>query len=238
MKSVFYFAFLSMLVAGCTTDRPSNSGVSYGDQPVNPPAYEPGTVSRPMQPIVGIATASRLQQIADDNLVASVRREFNRYGELAALSPNVEIAAHNGVVTVSGRVPTDREKDMIASLLKDTPGVVQVNNLLVASTPVTAAVPPTGVETSRVYPKPSGDIFNLHLQDVTDTDMVIAQRVVEALRNDTSLRSPAPRVDIFVANGKVTLQGDVASEQQREKILSIARGAAGVNNVRDDLRVP
>src|ERR1051325_5429111 len=202
------------------------------------PIYDSVTVKPAYQPPVYTPTAAELQRRADDDLAAAVRSEFGKYGDLSALSQNVNVDADKGTVTLTGSVPSTREKEMLGALVKNTPGVVHVNNRLQPNGPVTTAVYPTGdVGTTRVYQNPSGDIFNLHLQGMTEADLMVGQRILEDLRADPSLRYPAPRVDIYVVNGKVTLKGTVPSDEQRRAIASVARSAAGVDNVRDDLRV-
>jgi len=46
-----------------------------------------------------------------------------------------------------------------------------------------------------------------------------------------------PNVDIQVAGGKVTLQGNVQTEQQKQAIVSAVQRAAGAENVQDQLQV-
>ena len=237
MKAVFYSlssVILSLLAAGCTYDHPTGyTSAGYGNDVVSSPRYEPVTVTPAYSP-----SSAELQRTADDNLAAAVRREFGRYGDLAALSQNVDVSADKGTVTLTGNVPTSREREMFGALVKNTPGVVHVNNRLEATGPVTTAVYPTGdVGTTRVYQNSGGDIFNLHLQGMSDADLVVGQRILEDLRADPSLRYPGSRVDIYVANGKTTLKGNVSSEEQRQAIGAAARSAAGVDNVRNDLRV-
>src|SRR5262245_17531372 len=229
MKAVFHSAFLSSLIlslltAGCAYD--------HGNHVVSSPRYKPITVTPPSY------GPSGMQRIADDSLTAPERRAFSRYGDLAALSPNVNVAADKGTVTLTGSVPSTREKEMFGALVRNTPGVVHVNNRLQPTGPTTVAVYPTGeIGTTRVYQNTTGDVFNLHLQAMSEADLVVGQRILEDLRADPSLRYPSPRVDIYVANGKVTLKGAVPSEEQRHAIASVARSAAGVDNVRDDLQI-
>src|ERR1041384_3708334 len=132
MKTALYSAFLSLFLVGCAYDRPTTySSRTYDDDVVSSPRYEPVTVT-PSYP-----SAAELQRTANENLAASVRSEFNRYGDLAALSQNVNVAADNGTVTLNGSVPSAREKEMFGALVKNTPGVVHVNNRLQATGPVT-----------------------------------------------------------------------------------------------------
>ena len=79
----------------------------------------------------------------------SVRAEVNRYGDLAAATPDMRIHARNGVVTLTGTVPSDRERQMLDDVVRNTSGVVAVNDQLQIT------YPPTGVVTPRVYSTPA-----------------------------------------------------------------------------------
>ncbi len=74
----------------------------------------------------------------DRELENALRSQLNRYGDLATTTPNVQIYAQSGTVTLSGNVPSQRERDMIDSLVRDQTGVVAVNDQL------QIAYPPTG----------------------------------------------------------------------------------------------
>ena len=57
------------------------------------------------------------------------------------------------------------------------------------------------------------------------------------LRNHAVLASSVPKVDIFVANGEVTLKGIVQTDEQRRSIAETVRNATGVETVRNQLKV-
>src|SRR2546423_10872948 len=61
---------------------------------------------------------------ADRALADLVRQQFNRYGNLAANAPNVQVSAHDGTVTLTGVVPSEQERRMIDAMVANTPGVV------------------------------------------------------------------------------------------------------------------
>jgi len=61
----------------------------------------------------------------------------------------------------------------------------------------------------------TGDVFNLHVQGLNDTDRNLAQNILQGLRTDSLLHSLLPTVNINVSGGRVILQGTVQSEQQR-----------------------
>src|ERR1043166_4575271 len=70
------------------------------------------------------------ERARDRSLEDSCRYEINRYGELASASSNVQVASRDGVVTLSGSVPNERDKEMIEACVKNTSGVLRVDNQL------------------------------------------------------------------------------------------------------------
>jgi len=169
-----------------------------------------------------------------NNLVSQVQQSF-RNSDISGLAPNLNVSEQNGTVTLSGYVPSERDKQMAETLARNTAGVSAINNQ------IQVLPSPTG-NNARVYPPSSanqiaGDIFNLHVQGLNDTDRALAQRILESLRTDTALNSLLPSVNINVSSGRVVLEGRVQSDQQRKTIESVVRQASGSGNVEDQLQV-
>jgi osmotically-inducible protein OsmY len=220
MKTRLTFLGLALLVlaTGCRTSRYAS------DTDYDTTIYEP--------------PVARVTADADRALADLVRTQFNRYGELATLAPNVQVSARNGMVTLTGSVPSDQDRRMIIAMVESTPGVVTINDQLRVSTAELRPYVPTGrVDTGRLYPNDTGEIFNLHVQGLSDTDRALAQRVLDGLRTDAVVASMLPVVNIHVTDGRVILRGSVLNDAQRRSIVSTVRRAAGSNNVYDELRV-
>jgi osmotically-inducible protein OsmY len=83
----------------------------------------------------------------------------------------------------------------------------------------------------------AGDIFNLHVQGLNDTDRALAQRILDSLQTDTALAAMLPSVNILVSGGRVVLQGQVQTGQQKQTIDSVVRQAAGPSPVEDQLQM-
>jgi hyperosmotically inducible periplasmic protein len=66
-------------------------------------------------------------------------------------------------------------------------------------------------------------------------DLTITARVKTALLNDPDIT--APRIDVETANGVVTLSGRVASKQEEQKAIQVARSIGGVVDVRSTLQI-
>jgi len=95
----------------------------------------------------------------------------------------------------------------------------------------------SGHDSSGQMTTSTGDVFNLHVQGVTDSDLSEGQRIVEGLRSSTLLASLLPTVNISVERGKVLLRGIVQNQQQKEAIESTVQRTAGIKNVVRELQI-
>ena len=210
------FVSLAVLAAGCAYHEPY-SGSAYSSSPAH----------------AGEVMTSRDR--ADRALEAAIRDELNHYGDLASAAPNVQIIARDGAVTLSGTVPTQKERDMIEACARNTSGVVAVNDQLALS------YPPTGSpsQSTFVYPgSQPAENLNLQVQAMTDSDRGLAQRIIDGVRTDSVLPTLAPSVNITVTGGRVVLEGTVSSRRERKAIEDAVRRVSGVVDVRDELRTP
>jgi hyperosmotically inducible periplasmic protein len=172
-----------------------------------------------------VVTTSNSNPI-DSSLASRVREALRNQPTLANVTPNVQVTENNGTVTLTGSVPTEEDRNLIESVIKNTVGVTAINDGL--------TIAPSATGRRATVP---GDIFNLHVQGLSAPDRTLAQRILDGLRTDSMLGNLLPSVDIQVAGGKVTLQGTVQTEQQKQAILSAVQRAAGVDNVQDELQV-
>lgn len=215
-----------VLATGCVYHRPP----TYTATPVfREDLFTPA-------PVVVTAPDIETSTPTDQELVRSVRHEFDRYGDLSGVLPNLAIRAHEGAVTLMGSVPNAQQKEMIAALVKNTPGVVSVNNLLHVSG-AGEPLEPTGRSSTGGNLSSPNDYFNLHVQGLTEDDRQIGQQILSGLRTDSVLASSVPKVNIYVADGKVTLRGIVQTEEQRRTILDTVRQATGVSDIENELKV-
>jgi osmotically-inducible protein OsmY len=189
----------------------------------------------------------RSQIEADRELEANLRSQVNRYGDLATTTPDLHISCSSGTVTLTGNVPSQRERDMIDSLVRDQSGVVSVNDQLqVGYTPS-----PTGVVSGvpRVYTTPpdyvggsspaiiySGNL-NVTVQATTLGDRNLGQRLVDRLRSDATLSPLSTAINLSISAGQVYIRGTVDTEQQHIAIVSIVQHTYGVKAVYDQLVV-
>ena len=248
-------AILSSLVlaAGCS-DEFQGRQATYGTAPYGTAGnYTYGSTSGTYGSSGAYSTTQDMSA-SDRALENSVRDQLNHYGELASAAPNVQIMARNGAITLNGAVPTERDRQMIDAMVRNTAGVISLNDQLqVNYTPTGSASgtynqPVQGYATSPTAAQPAidpnsptpivtADSLNLRIQTATDNDRQVADRIGDALRNETVLPTLVPNVNISVNNGRVTLRGIVQSESQRRTIISTVQHVPGVATVYDELRL-
>lgn len=212
------FALSVLWVMGCAEDRYGGATSPGG----TPAANAPNTGSATAVPEYSGGAGSE----SDGALVARIQQAFND-GSLG-FSPNVNVSAKDGVVYLMGTVPDESSRLAVDNLVRNTSGVVSVQDRMqVASLP--SQIPPSGYVTNT-----TGDIFSLHIQSLNETDEALARRVMDNLRTDTTLATILPSVNINIVNGTVALQGTVQNDRQRRAIGEAVQRGAGVQNVVDN----
>ncbi len=68
-------------------------------------------------------------------------------------------------------------------------------------------------------------------------DLALTRTIRKAVIADKSLSTYAHNIKIVAVHGTVTLNGVVRSEEERTKVLGIAKNAIGQGQVVDDLKV-
>jgi osmotically-inducible protein OsmY len=167
---------------------------------------------------------------SDRALVSRVRQAFKEQPPVAAYAPNIGIEANSGIVTLTGTVATEHDRQLLANIVENTSGVQKVVDRM--EYPVTA--------NGRSEPRASadsGEFFNLSVRGNNESDRELAQRILSGVRTDTALAATLPVVNIQIADGRVTLHGTVQSEEQRSAVIAAIRRAAGTESVYDDLRM-
>lgn len=243
MRMVSFLSLSSclLLVAGCETSERQSAYTAtpvYGGRIISSGPY--GTTM-----VVPGMPKSQIE--ADRDLENDLRGQLNRYGDLATTTPNVQIYAQSGTVTLSGTVPSQREREMIESLVRNQQGVVAVNDQLQVG-----GYAPTGWVngSARVYNTPrdyvipstpaiiySSGTLTFAVQAATPTDHALASRIVDRLRIDSHLAPLASTISVIVDNARVYLRGTVDSEEQHLSIVSSVQHTYGVNAVYDQLTV-
>jgi osmotically-inducible protein OsmY len=234
----------ALLMAGCSTEPPGHT-YTYTE-------YPNGQV---------VTTTRYNQEASDRALEGSCRRELARYGDLATVAPNVQIIARSGVITLSGPVPSERERQMINVCVKNTAGVVTVDDQL------RVGYAPTGTysQNTTVYEPPATTVYepapavtpapaaaasvvvlaapapayerSVQIITVTDTDRDLAERIAESIRAQAVCPPGDASVTVRVAAGRVDVLGTVEHGHEKHDLLEAVRHTSGVIDVKDHVHV-
>ncbi|HYE74797.1 MAG TPA: BON domain-containing protein [Blastocatellia bacterium] len=160
------------------------------------------------------AAQTVLAQASDATTTGKVKSAFVLSKRLSAYDINVDTSG--GVVTLSGKVPSEIDRELAEGVARDTTGVKQVTNQLI----VDPAVQPSEAsvrESSRV------------------ADLEIQADVREKLAASETLRGQA--IQTSVKDRVVTLQGEVETPAQKTGAEQVARAVPNVANVTNNLSV-
>jgi hypothetical protein len=183
---------------------------------------------------------------ADRGLEGTLRSEINER--------HVDIDVHHGIVKLEGHVRTEADRQRIEALVRNTSGVVAVKDEIkvtfptpggygaypssipvyagettAPAPPVTVLAPPTPVVIPG-YPR-------LTVQAGTAEDQPAANRIAEQVRAAALPMAGDEHVTITVTNGRVSLQGVVATQQEHGALIAAVQQAGGVTAIYDRLRV-
>jgi len=159
-----------------------------------------------MSALVILLIGCERRSVNDTTITNTVKSKLAADPETSALRINIDTS--NGVVTLSGSVPTAAEKAEAERTARNTQGVRQVVNNLTIEQEKSAA----GGET---------------LGDAAILTSIKSQLVSNGILG----------TNVDVKNGEVTLTGTVANAQDKARAEQIARQASGVKTVKNQLTV-
>lgn len=141
----------------------------------------------------------------DATITATVKSKLAADPGTSAARINVDTS--NGVVTLSGAVPTIAEKSEVERVARNTPGVAQViNNIAIE--------------------QGEGGVAET-LNDATILANIKTQLVANGIIG----------ANVDVTNGDVTITGEVDNAQEKSKTEVIARQASGVKSVKNQITI-
>jgi hyperosmotically inducible protein len=146
---------------------------------------------------------------SDERIAAQVAQRLQRY-VFFTIFDDADVDAHDGVITLTGRVTMPYKAAAFADLAAHVPGVQEVRNE-VRTLPVS--------------------LFDDQLR------YAVARQIYGDSLFSRYATQANPPVHIIVERGKVTLTGVVFSEVERRKAEAIARGTFSVMGVTNRLRV-
>ena len=192
------------------------------------------TTPAPVTTTTTSSTSTSAYNQTDQALAANLEQALSRHPTLGGFAPNIRVHVQNGRVTLTGNVPSEQDRLLVDEVVRNTPGVLTVvDQLQIAALP-TGRVDPNN---TRVYPTTAAEMFNLHVEGLSDPDRTLAQRILDALRTDTSIPMPSQPVNIYISNGQVALEGGVQTQDQKRNIAAAVQRAAGANIVYDNLQI-
>lgn len=145
----------------------------------------------------------------------------------------IDVSTINGVVTLSGRVASDDERNRASAIASRIAGVRQVDNRLGVAAP--GAETPTGTSGTAAPPSPAPARGSDEIERVTQSDPVILSQIKAKYAIDPEVS--ALRVNVDVEKGVVTLKGDVNSQATRLRAETLALAVPGVTRVNNVLKV-
>ena len=120
----------------------------------------------------------------------------------------IDVDTSEGNVILTGVVKTDREAERAVEIARQVPGVKNVKNNL------------------QVGTKTMGQYLD---------DKMIVSKIKAKLVKEPKIRSL--NIDVDVNKGIVTLTGIVKTNEQKERVIEIARSTSGTINVVDNIKV-
>jgi hyperosmotically inducible protein len=159
-----------------------------------------------------ICSGCTRQAVDDATVSAKVKTRLAGDAETSAIK--IGVTTVKGVVTLSGEVPTEREKAKAEQVARETEGVTQVVNNI--------TIDPNTIGATNVKEKTE--------EAVNDTAILSKIKTKLVLENITG-------TNVDVEDGKVTLKGAVNDEKQIKQAEEIARSTNGVKSVNNQLIV-
>ena len=159
------------------------------------------------------------QAVDDSTVTAKVKGKLAADSQTSAIKIGVE--TKEGVVTLSGTVPTDAEKTKAEQLARNTDGVKRVSNDIKVD-PISMGATNLGGKAEEAE-KGLGETVS----DASILAKVKAKLVADGITG----------TNVDVTDGAVVLKGQVENANEKAKAEEIAKNTAGVKNVRNQLTV-
>jgi len=204
---------LALLGAGCHRD-PSHASVN----------------ARAAAAEIQSKTAETRDRVADAWIATKIKSKL--VGDREIRAGDIDVSAHDGVVTLKGQVVNEPLRQLAITLAKNTDGVKQVDDQL----SVQVAPPaPTG---ARTGPTPGAVATTGAPESAAPAANESADARIRAAiqsRYFVDDRLKRRHIDVNSSGGVVTLNGEVADETERAQALMLARSTSGVTRVEDGL---
>ncbi len=165
--------------------------------------------------LVGCST----QEAKDSTVTAKVKSKLAADPQTSAIK--IGVKTNDGVVTLSGTVPSETEKNKAEGIAKNTDGVNRVVNDI--------KVNPESLGATNVEKK-VGEATKSVGEAVSDT-AILAKLKAKLLADGIT------GTNVDVTNGEVVLKGKVDDAQKKAKAEELAKNTDGVKGVKNELIV-
>lgn len=157
------------------------------------------------------------QGVDDTAITAKVKGKLAADSETSAMKISVE--TKDGVVTLTGTVDKDTEKNKAEQLARNTDGVKRVANNL--------KVEPDSMGANNSGKDSGGTGVGETLSDAAILATVKAKLVADGITG----------TNVDVTNGEVVLNGQVENANEKAKAEQLAKATAGVKEVKNQLSI-
>jgi hyperosmotically inducible protein len=181
---------------------------------------------------VKAAAARAKDQFADSWLTTKIQAQYFADDDIKAR--HINVSTRDGIVTLTGFVDSEAERQQAVQTARNTDGVKQVNDQLgQRGTPgETSPVATSGTIVEPGTPGPPSAA--LPPAPVVDDAQLTAQVQSRIFADD---RLKGRQINVESHNAIITVSGEVASETERSQALVLARTTDGVSRVEDHLTV-
>ena len=161
------------------------------------------------------------QEVNEAGISTKVKAQLAADTETSAIKISVDTT--NNVVTLSGVVPTEKEKARAEQIARATEGVKQVvNNITINPDSIGAT---NAKEKAQAAAESVGNAANKAVADAEILGKIKTKLVVEGITG----------TNVDVKNGDVTIKGEVKNARQITQALDMIRSTDGVKSVNNQL---
>ena len=203
--------------------------VRVNDQLGEQTAATTGTSSDPQQS-ADRATGTERAGDAAGNAWIMTKIQGKYFTDGLVKGRRIDVSANNGVVTLTGTVESEQEKQKAVELARNTEGVRRVEDRLQVAAGAEAGATATGGSTPAAGTLPEDRGFTEQMSDAGITARIQSKFFL----NDTV---KSRNIDVDTSGGVVTLAGQVGNDAEQQEAISLARSVSGVKGVKNQLRV-
>lgn len=173
------------------------------------------------EPVIVQTSFSRQEEAEKGKIdVALANKVRSAIAQTKRLYPlGIAVKNRDGIITLTGEVPTDIDRELAANVAKEMPGVKEVSNEI-------------QVITNLKNPNEESGQVN---STVNVEDLEIEANLRETFQVVPELK--AQPIQIKVHHRQVTLTGRVASEQQRQRAEQLVHDAPKIITINNQLHV-